>query len=186
MWLWHVPALCNVATSNQTVRGIQIVSLLVLGTLFWQPILGPQTSRRLSSLAGVIYLFTACVGCTLLGIIITFAPVSVCPIYMNPVDRLGMLPLIREGWGLTPSVDQQVGGLMMWVPACLIYLSGILGLLAHWYAAIEPEHKGAPLAAPAPKKIDPAMSPDSSIKQHAEVQSIVLKTPLTNSIKPNA
>lgn len=144
MWFWHVPTLCNAATANPVVRSIQTLSLLGLGTLFWLPILSPTHRHRLAPLGGVLYLFTACVGCTLLGILITFAPISVCSIYMHPADRLGILPLIRQRWGLTPSVDQQVGGLLMWVPACLIYLCAILSLLAHWYSATEPE------AAPAP------------------------------------
>jgi putative membrane protein len=45
-----------------------------------------------------------------------------------------VLPLIQHNWGFTHAVDQQVGGLLMWVPACLIYTCGILGLLARWYA----------------------------------------------------
>lgn len=133
MWFWHVPTLCNAATSNPVVRTMQVVSLLTLGTLFWMPIIGPDPRKHLPSLMGIMYLFTACVGCTLLGIIITFAPVSVCSIYVHPVDRLGILPLIQNGWGLTPAVDQQIGGLLMWVPACFIYLCGIIGLLARWY-----------------------------------------------------
>ena len=133
MWFWHVPTLCDAATSNPGVRTVQTLSLLALGSLFWLPILGPNRERRLPALAGVLYLFTACVGCTLLGIIITFAPVSVCPVYLHPIDKLGLLPLIRTRWGITPALDQQIGGLLMWVPACLIYFCGILGLLARWY-----------------------------------------------------
>jgi putative membrane protein len=49
------------------------------------------------------------------------------------MDRLGILPLIRDQWGLTPAKDQQLGGLLMWVPACLIYFCGIIGLLGRWY-----------------------------------------------------
>lgn len=150
MWFWHVPALCDAATSSPIVRSVQVVSLLGLGTLFWLPLLGPPSRPHLPPLAGVLYLFTACVGCTLLGIIITFAPVSVCPIYVHPVDTLGLLPLIRNGWGLTPAVDQQIGGLLMWVPACFIYLSGIVGILARWYSeAGEPALSDA---APAPSR----------------------------------
>jgi putative membrane protein len=146
MWFWHVPTLCNAATASPLIRSVQTVSLLALGTMFWLPILAPNARRRLSPLTGVLYLFTACVGCTLLGILITFAPVSVCSIYMHPVDRWGILPLIRQDWGLTPSVDQQVGGLLMWVPACFIYLCAILSLLVHWYTAAESEPQPTPPA----------------------------------------
>ena len=144
MWLWHAPMLCNAAVSNAWVHRLQYVSLLAMGCAFWWPILSPWKKQRIAPLAGMIYLFTACLGCTVLGIIITFAPVEVCSIYLHPVDRLGILPLIQNQWGLTPAKDQQLGGLLMWVPACLIYFCGIFGLFARWHgeggnAAIIPE-----------------------------------------------
>jgi putative membrane protein len=138
MWLWHIPALCNAAATNDWVRHLQTVSLLVMGGIFWWPVLRPATSLRIAPLAGVVYLFTACMACTLLGIYITFSPIAVCSAYHHPVDRLGILPLLRQRWGLTPSVDQQLGGLLMWVPSCLIYLIGVMGQLARWYSNNEP------------------------------------------------
>jgi putative membrane protein len=138
MWVWHERTLCDAATTIGWVRVIQIISLVVLGLMFWWPIVGPQTERRLAPLLGVVYLFSACVGCTILGILITFAPAgAVCPVYLHPVDRLGILPLIRGDWGITAGMDQQAGGLMMWVPACGIYLSGVITLLARWYRAAD-------------------------------------------------
>jgi putative membrane protein len=144
MWIWHAPMLCNASVANPLVHQVQTVSLLALGAVFWWPILSPRLSQRLSPLVGVIYLFTACLGCTVLGIIITFAPVGVCSVYVHPTDPLGMLPLIRNNWGMTPAADQQLGGLLMWVPACLIYLSGIMGLLARSYRAPENEEMRMP------------------------------------------
>jgi cytochrome c oxidase assembly factor CtaG len=88
---------------------------------------------------GIVYLSSACLGCTILGIIITFAPVEVCSIYLHPVDRLGILPLIQNQWGLAPGKDQQIGGLLMWVPACLIYFCAILGLFARWHGEVRGE-----------------------------------------------
>ncbi len=131
MWFWHVPALCDAATSNGIVRAVQIISLLALGTLFWLPIIG--SGWRLPPLGGVFYLFSACIACTLLGIFITFAPISVCPIFMHPMGDAQVLSMIRDQWKLTPAIDQEIGGLLMWVPACMIYLSGIVCLLAKWY-----------------------------------------------------
>ncbi len=136
MWLWHAPMLCDAAVTNVWVHRLQYVSLLLMGFAFWWPIIGPWRKHYLSPLAGMIYLFSACIGCTVLGIIITFAPVEVCSIYLHPVDRLGILSLIQNQWGLTPAKDQQLGGLLMWVPACLIYFCGIFGLFARWHGEI--------------------------------------------------
>jgi len=139
MWLWHAPALCNLAVANVWMHRVQYLTLLVMGFAFWRPIAGPCRQRRLPPLPGMIYLFSACLGCTVLGIIITFSPVQVCSIYLHPVDRMGILPLIRGQWGFTPAKDQQLGGLLMWVPACLIYFGGILGLFARWHGEVREE-----------------------------------------------
>jgi putative membrane protein len=147
MWLWHAPLLCNAATRSYGVHLLQEVSLLLMGTWFFWPILSPKAESRLPPLAGIAYLFTACTACTLLGIAVTLSPVEICSAYLFPNDRLGAMPLIRGGWGLTPARDQQIGGLFMWLPACLVYGAGILGILARWYAEPE-EHAATPERAP--------------------------------------
>jgi cytochrome c oxidase assembly factor CtaG len=141
MWLWHAPALCNAATTLKAVSVIQTISLLLMGSVFWWQLLAPRDADRLSPLAGIVYLFTACTACSVLGIILTFAPVSICSVYQHPVDRLGMLGTIRGNWGLTSDRDQQIGGLMMWVPMCLIYVTAILAQLVRWQSdsAAHPE-----------------------------------------------
>jgi putative membrane protein len=145
MWLWHAPALCNAATTLKSVSIIQTISLLLMGTIFWWQVLAPREADRLLPLAGIVYLFTACVACSVLGMILTFAPVSLCPAFQQPVDRLGILDTIRGQWGLTSERDQQVGGLLMWVPMCLIYLVAILAQLARWQSdsAAQPEKSHA-------------------------------------------
>jgi putative membrane protein len=142
MWVWHAPLLCNAATRSNTVHLAQEVSLLLMGTWFFWPILAPKAESRLPPLAGIAYLFTACTACTLLGIAVTLSPVEICSAYLFPNDRMGAMPLLRGGWGLTPARDQQIGGLFMWLPACLIYGAFILGILAHWYAEPEGEAPG--------------------------------------------
>ena len=143
MWLWHARPLCNAAVSSRLVSALQIGSLLVLGAIFWRPILAPRETERMSPPGAVFYLFSACVACSVLGILITFSPVKVCPIYLQPPnDNQAVLELIQVGWGITPEKDQQIGGLLMWVPMCLVYLSAIVVQLARWFAQ--------PLAGPQP------------------------------------
>jgi cytochrome c oxidase assembly factor CtaG len=133
MWLWHAPTLCDAASQSLAVQRAQTVSLVLMGGAFWWPIFGPRPSQRLAPFAGMLYLFTACVACTLLGIYITFSPVEVCSVFAHPKDTLGVMPLLREDWGLSPKVDQEIGGLMMWVPACIVYALAILMMLARYY-----------------------------------------------------
>jgi cytochrome c oxidase assembly factor CtaG len=133
MWLWHAPTLCNAAAQSQLVHRLQEATLVAMGLAFWYPVLAPRVSRRIAPLGGVLYLFTACIACTILGILVTFSPVEVCSVYLHPTDRLGILPLLRGDWGMTPARDQQIGGLLMWVPACLVYLGAIMAMLARFY-----------------------------------------------------
>ncbi len=143
MWVWHWPTLCNAAVTSRSVYALQTGSLLVLGTLFWSQIIAPREEERLSPPAAVLYLFSACVTCSALGIILTFSPVTVCSIYAMPAgDQLGMWETIRTGWGFSPEKDQQIGGLLMWVPMCFIYLSAIFAQIARWFGE-------APLPRPA-------------------------------------
>jgi len=139
MWLWHAPALCNAAATSRTVSALQTTSLLLMGSLFWWQVLAPREEQRLSPPAAMVYLFTACTACSVLGIILTFSPVSICPVYQQPVDRLGILSIIRGSWGLTSDRDQQIGGLLMWVPMCAIYAAAILAQMARWHSSPQPE-----------------------------------------------
>lgn len=155
MWLWHARPLCDAAVSSQIVNAAQISSLLLLGAIFWRQILAPREEERLSPPGAVLYLFSACVACSILGILITFSPVSVCPIYAQPAaDQQGLFNLIQSSWGITPEKDQQIGGLLMWVPMCLIYLAAIIAQLARWFthpvgaavAGVHSQHLGSPSA----------------------------------------
>jgi putative membrane protein len=137
MWFWHIPALCTAGMQHAWVFGIQAVSLVAAGGAFWWPVFRPQLQRRLPPHAAAFYLFAGCVGCSLLGIYITFSPVSVCPLYAVEGGSPELSRLVHEQWGLTHRIDQQVGGLLMWVPACMVYLGAILATLSNWYVVPE-------------------------------------------------
>jgi putative membrane protein len=145
MWLWHVPALCDAASASRAVHGVQSLSLLFMGLLFWWPIFAPGKTDRIAPWAGVAYLFGACLACTALGILITLTPVEVCPVFRGPIDPYGILPVIRGEWGLSADRDREFGGLLMWVPMCAMYLGAIVVEIARWYGATESgEMEGVP------------------------------------------
>jgi putative membrane protein len=131
MLFWHIPVVFNAALANDGLHIVQHLSFLATGTIFWWKL------RRLPPLTAISYLFGACLACSVLGAALTFARPGLYPAYLNPEDRLGLLPLIREGWGLDPKTDQQLGGLLMWVPGCFVYLSAILMTVARWYGMKE-------------------------------------------------
>jgi putative membrane protein len=137
MLIWHVPVFFNAALANDALHIFQHLSFLATGVIFWWPVLGPVDSDRLPAVVAVPYLFAACTACSLLGAAITFSSPGLYPAYLHPDDRLGILPLIRDGWGLTARDDQQLGGLLMWVPGCFVYLSAILATASRWYRTAE-------------------------------------------------
>ena len=142
MWFWHVPALCNAAMQHSAVFAIQATSLVAAGAAFWWPVFRPQHQRRLPPHLAAAYLFSGCIGCSLLGIYITFSPISVCPLYASGGGSPELMRLVHQQWGLTHRLDQEVGGLLMWVPACMVYLGAILARFSGWYQV--PEGRLAP------------------------------------------
>ena len=134
MAFWHIPLLFNAALSNEALHIFEHLTLLIGGTIFWWPILSPLPECRLRPVPqGVAYLFTSCLACTSLGVLITFAPELLYPAYAQPFDTFGILPVVRDRWGISPAMDQQIGGLLMWVPGCLVYLTAIMAMFARWY-----------------------------------------------------
>jgi putative membrane protein len=143
MWLWHLPTLYNAALNDELIHIVEHLAFLGSAMIFWWPVCLQGVYARLHPLAALIYLFAAMLASGVLGIILTFAEPGWYPAYLNPRDSLGILPLLWGEWGLTPAVDQQVGGLLMWVPGSFVYLVAIIAVTARWYGAAE-EEQAAP------------------------------------------
>lgn len=141
MWLWHIPYIFNhvfamsamsSSHSMSPLMFLEMVSLLVAGIIFSWPVINPFKEYRIPGISGVLYLSTACVFCSILGLLITFAPLGYFH-YQNLMDGYGYLRVIRNDWKISAAVDQQVAGLIMWVPCCLIYLTASMILLVKWF-----------------------------------------------------
>jgi putative membrane protein len=140
MWFWHVPYLFRLMKLYPAVHLIQMLSLLILGIIFIWPVFTPARFKKISALQSTLYLFSACVGCTILGILITFAPPGLYTLYYTG-NNSAVLSLIQNKWGISHEIDQQMGGLIMWVPACFVYLTNIMISLFNWYK--EPEFENS-------------------------------------------
>ena len=147
LWIWHWPVLYNAALASEDVHILEHLCFLVTATIFWWPIFAPVAEARMAPMAAIVYLATASVSNSVLAILLTFAAPGLYPAYTHPADSLGILPMIRDGWGLTPAADQQLGGLLMWVPGGLVFLAAIIFVLARWYAEPEAGFGAAGLAA---------------------------------------
>lgn len=121
LWAWHIPSLFEAVLHNEWVHTGQHLSFLISALLFWWAIIhGPQGVMGYG--AAVLYVFTTSLHSGLLGALITFAGSIWYPSYLG----------LTASWGLTPLEDQQLGGLIMWIPAGLVYIIAGIALLAGW------------------------------------------------------
>jgi putative membrane protein len=133
--VWHLPALFDAALENEYLHIAEHLCFLVGATIFWWPIFGPLPDCRLSPLATQLYLLGGAMANSLIGIWLTFAPVAVYKPYLHPDDSLRLMQLLRSGWGITPAVDQQVAGLLMWIGGGFVFVSVMAGAFVHSFAA---------------------------------------------------
>jgi cytochrome c oxidase assembly factor CtaG len=121
LWVWHIPVLFDAVLHYEWVHTAQHLSFLVSALLFWWALIhGPQGAMGYG--AAVLYLFTTSVHSGVLGALITLAGSVWYPSYAG----------LTGSWGLTPLEDQQLGGLIMWIPAGLVYVIAGLALFAGW------------------------------------------------------
>ncbi|MGD8869232.1 MAG: cytochrome c oxidase assembly protein [Gemmatimonadales bacterium] len=138
LWLWHVPALYDAALESLPLHIIEHLTFLISFTIFWWPVLAVPGPLRQPPWVVIVYCFAASVACAALGILITLSPPGRYAAYTHPADPNGLLPLIREQWGLSAAADQQLGGVLMWVPGSFVFLTAIIGALIRWYGSPEP------------------------------------------------
>jgi cytochrome c oxidase assembly factor CtaG len=126
LWVWHVPVLFRAALHSGVVHAAQHLTFTLSAVLFWWALLhGP--GKAFGYGAGVLYLFATTLHTGLLGALLTIAPTVWYPEYLATTAP----------WGLTPLEDQQIGGLIMWVPACSVYIVAALALFAAWLRAAD-------------------------------------------------
>ena len=119
LWLWHLPALFNASLTNNWLHSLQHICFLAISLIFWYSIF--RTSEE-KSMQSVVSLFTTAIHASILGALLTFSPVIW---YQEYESR-------TQAWGLTPLQDQQLGGLIMWMPAGVVFVAIALVQLAQY------------------------------------------------------
>jgi putative membrane protein len=121
LWLWHAPMLFDLALAHEGWHAIQHLSFLVSALLFWSAMLGASRRAGGGRALAALCLFATSLISGALGALMAF---SQSPWYARYAE-LGMAP-----YGLTPAEDQQVAGLIMWIPGGLVHALAALGLVA--------------------------------------------------------
>ncbi|HEX5420865.1 MAG TPA: cytochrome c oxidase assembly protein [Gammaproteobacteria bacterium] len=138
IYFWLIPqihfyAMLNVPTYNAMNWGMAID-----GLLFWHVML----DRRVPSPGGAAgygirlgILIAVAFPQILLGALISFAQHDLYPVYA----------VCGRMWPISPVVDQQLGGLITWIPPAMMSFVGLLVVLSQWMRNANPE--GLPAAA---------------------------------------
>jgi cytochrome c oxidase assembly factor CtaG len=134
IWAWHVPILFNAALANPWLHILQHVSFLVSAVLFWYAILSVPHDRLGVS---ALQLFMTMIAMTALGALIALSQQPLYAAYQGHAELFG--------W--TTLDDQQLAGVIMWVPGCAIYAAAAIALLGQCVAGASKEPLSAPLAA---------------------------------------
>jgi len=126
LWIWHVPWLFEGALAHSTVHALQHASFFLTAALFWYALADGRYGRGGYGMAAV-FVFLTSLHSGLLGTLITLAGRVWYPVYGPRAQAMGVDPLD----------DQQLAGLIMWIPAGVIFLVLGLALFAAWLGEAE-------------------------------------------------
>lgn len=149
IWIWHIPSLYSQAVTSDAMHVFQHASFFVTALLFWWVVLKPTSSRETTGLS-IALLFATVLHTGALGAVLTLTSRLLYPVYGSTT-----LP-----WGLTPIADQQLGGIIMWVPGGLPYIAAALVLFVRLLRGSDAEsHR------PARRVPVPAMRSESGLER---------------------
>jgi putative membrane protein len=121
LWIWHMPALYDAALRSESVHAIQHLCFFLSASLFWWGIAHGRYGRAGYG-AAVVYVFATAMHSGVLGALLTFSTHVWYPVYAQSGHTLGLSPL----------EDQQLAGLLMWIPAGITFIVGGLYFFAAW------------------------------------------------------
>lgn len=121
--IWHVPQYYDLALRDERWHIFEHVMFFVVGILSWWPICSPMEELpRAHPLAQTAYLFFMSLPATIIGALIAFAEAPLYPSY-------ALRPRL---WGVSLVDDQQLAGLIMWVPGSLVYFAVLTVVFIRW------------------------------------------------------
>ena len=126
LWIWHVPRLFERALENQNLHAFQHFCFFGTAALFWWTLVQGRYGRAGYG-AGVLFVFMTSMHSGILGALMTFGRTLWYPAYDAPARAAGVDPLR----------DQQLAGLIMWIPAGIIFMVVGLALCAAWLGEAE-------------------------------------------------
>jgi putative membrane protein len=110
---WHIPAVFALGLRSQMWHGIEQVSFLASGLLFWWPVVQPwRSASKWQESSLIVYLFLATLPCDILSGFLVFCERVVYPVYLSS----------SQPFGLSALEDQQCAGALMWTCVTVVYV----------------------------------------------------------------
>jgi putative membrane protein len=126
LWIWHIPSLFEWALHSESVHALQHISFVLTAALFWWGMVHGRYGRAGYGV-GVLYVFMTALHSTLLGALLTIAPST----WYRSYDAIAAQRRIDA------LADQQLAGLVMWIPSGVIFIVIGLALVAAWLGESE-------------------------------------------------
>lgn len=122
-WLWHAPPLYSTTLENEGIHILEHLTFIGFGVVYWWPVFSPikEGLPRLSSGGQILYLFLSGMPAVALGAGLTFLPPQYAPYLAVP-----------RVWGISAATDQQLGGLIMWIPGNILFIVIASILFIRW------------------------------------------------------
>jgi len=129
---WHTPIFYEAAMRNHDLHIVQHLVFLMAAVLLWWPILSPVPELpRLPYLGQVVYLFIIGIPMSVVGALITLSDGLLYPFY-------AAAPRVSS---LSPHADQQLGGLLMWIPGGFAFW---IAMTVIWFLGSAREERDEP------------------------------------------
>ena len=126
LWIWHLPSWYQATLRRESIHALQHCSFLFTAALFWWALIHGRYGRMGYGVA-VVYVFVTAAHSGALGALIAFSPHVLYPIYQQTTAQ----------WGLDAIEDQQLAGIIMWIPAGVLMTVLGVALFAAWLGEAE-------------------------------------------------
>jgi cytochrome c oxidase assembly factor CtaG len=120
IWFWHIPVFFDAALGNEALHWLEHVSFFVTAMFFWWALLG---YRHRAGIA-LVCLFLTAMHTGALGALLALARIPLYPLQAR----------VAVASGADALTDQQLAGVIMWVPGGVVYLLAGLALAGLWIA----------------------------------------------------
>lgn len=125
--VWHLPALFDLTLRSDFTHAVEHLSFVTVAVIYWHSLIGNARRRATRRGPALLSVFAAMLAGTAFGALLTFARTPWYPAHSR----------LATAAGLDWLADQQVAGLVMWVPASIVLLTVFFWLAGTWLSALE-------------------------------------------------